>query len=634
MDSKIFLRKYRVAAEEIAAVGKPGERPRAYEGEEIDSGKTVIVEVVPAGSLEMPTREKLEAEAAAAKKLTHANIPALYDFGVEDDLLVYVTEDCEGTLAEEWVNANGPMPVGPVLRIASQVVSALGAAAFQRLAHRAINPGNLVLVPGQTAEGEWPLVKILHFVGIVPTFSETDAVAIAPDKALPYASPEQLKDGVVDFRSEIYSLGGTMWFLLTGTPPPMAAQMTTAWLAVDKMNAMPKKVGRLLPKMLSVDPAERPGDPLAFYRELQDCLTDVARRETTPRPAAVPAARTIAIELPEKRRSPLKVFARLVLCLALSAGAAFGLHTYLRHLRVVQAEEPIGVPIGVTDTSASASASASAPPVSSTEPDTMVSIVRQPTPVTVNANTTQSVPSTNAESDNIATPAPEPTAVTANNLSTLPATIDSSQVVSTSKAETAPAPSPIAETSPEEQPTPAKKTIMHEVRRAQPADEDEAPAEPSPPSEGPHETAPETSSVAKTEPSRVVEAEVAAMAPARQTERPAKPKRRTDEKIYLLPGHEFEAPPGRLPRGSVRGRFVGVTADGKWMFELPSREIAIVPPPAESSPPGEGPAVVTPAPTASPGPQPTPETPRKKSRKPKRPEPDPTILLKVPPPEN
>jgi serine/threonine protein kinase len=478
MDSKIFLRKYRVAAEEIAAVGEPGERPWAYEGEEIDSGKTVIVEVVPAGSLKTAAREKLEAEAMAARKLNHANIPALYDFGVEDDLLVYVTEDCEGTLAEEWVNANGPMPVGPVLRIASQVVSALGAAAFQRLAHRAINPGNLVLVPGQTAEGEWPLVKILHFVGIVPTFSETDAVAIAPDKALPYASPEQLKDGVVDFRSEIYSLGGTMWFLLTGTPPPMAAQMTTAWLAVDKMNAMPKKVGRLLPKMLSVDPAERPGDPLAFYRELQDCLTDVARRETTPRPSPIPAARTIAIEAPPKRRSPLKVFARFILCLALSALAAFGWQEYFRHLWVVQAEEPIGVPIGVTD------ASASATPVSSTESDTMVSIVRQPTPVIVNANTTQSVPATNAESENNA-PAPEPTPVTANNLNALPATIDSSRVVSTRETETTPAPSPIAKTSAEDQPIAPKKTIMHEVRRAQPADEDEAPPEPSPPGEGP-----------------------------------------------------------------------------------------------------------------------------------------------------
>jgi serine/threonine protein kinase len=535
MDSKIFLRKYRIAAEEIAAVGEPGASPRTYEGEEIDSGKTVVVEVVPAGSLKMAAREKLEAEAMAATKLTHANIPALHDFGVEDDLLVYVTENCEGTLAEEWVNANGPMPVGPVLRIASQVVSALGAAAFHRLAHRAINPSNLVLVPGQTAEGEWPLVKILHFVGIVPKFSETDATAVAPDKALPYASPEQLQSGAVDFRSEIYSLGGTMWFLLTGTPPPMAAQMTTAWLAVDKLSVMPKKIGRLLAQMLSIDPAERPGDPLAFYRQLQDCLTDVARREATPRPASVPAARTIAIELPAKRRSPLKALVRAALFLALSALAALILRGYIRHLRVVQAEEPIGVPIGVTD------ASASATPVTATAADTMVSIARQPAPVIADASATQSVPARNAESDNTL-PTPEPTPVTANNLSTLPATIDSSRVVSTSEAETTPAPSPDAETGTEDQETAPKKTIMHEVRRAQPADEEE--------------------------------------------------------------------------------------------------------PPAEPSPPGEGPAVATPAPTASPDPKSnsvtpteqsrevTPEPDKKKSRKPKRPEPDPTILFKVPRPEN
>jgi serine/threonine protein kinase len=536
MDSKIFLRKYRIAAEEMEAVGEPGDNPRAYEGEEIDSGKTVVVEVISAGSLKIAAREKLEAEATAAKKLTHANIPALHDFGVEDDLLVYVTEDCEGTLAEEWVRANGPMPVGPVLRIASQVVSALGAAAFHRLAHRAINPSNLVLVPGQTVEGEWPLVKILHFVGIVPKFSETDAAAIAPDKSLPYASPEQLKSGAVDFRSEIYSLGGTMWFLLTGTPPPMAAQMTTAWLAVDKMSVMPKKIGRLLAQMLSVDPAERPGDPLAFYRQLQDCLTDVARRETTPRPAAVPVARTIAIEPPEKRRSPLRVFARAALCLALAALAALGLHEYRCHLRIIEAEEPIGVPIGVSD------ASASPPPVRTTETDTMVSIVRQPTPVIVEANTTQPVSAKNTESDNTR-PAqePEPTPVTASNLSTLPTTIDSSRVVSTSQAETAPAPSPNTEATPEAQPAPSKKTIMHEVRRAQPAEEEETP-EPSPPGEGPDAVAPNTT-----------------------------------------------ASPGPQPNS--------VTPTEQ------SREVM-------------------------------PETARKKSRKPKRPNPDPTILFKVPRPEN
>ncbi|HEX7518238.1 MAG TPA: protein kinase [Chthoniobacterales bacterium] len=368
MDSKIFLRKYRVSAEEVEAVGEPSDSPRTYEGEEIDSGRTVVVEVVPAGSLKMAAREKLEAEAMAAKKLNHVNIPALYDFGVEDDHLVYITEDFDGTLAEEWVKTHGPMPVGPVLRIASQVVSALGAAAFHRIVHRAINPSNLVLVPGQTAEGEWPLVKMLQFVGVVPKFSGTDISAVALDKSLPYASPEQLQYGAVDFRSEIYSLGCTMWFLLTGTPPPMAMQLAKTGLAVDKMNAMPKRVGRLLAQMLSVTPEARPRDPLAFYRQLQDCLTEVERRETTVRTSGVPVSRTGAIGLPRNRRFPLKALARAALFLAMAALAALVLREYLRHRRVVHADEPIGVPIGVTDAFASAPPAPTAAPAESPAP--------------------------------------------------------------------------------------------------------------------------------------------------------------------------------------------------------------------------------------------------------------------------
>ena len=200
MDSKIFLGKYRVAAEEIDAVGELCDSPRSYEGEEIDSGKKVVVEAVPAASLKMTVREQLEAKAMAAMKLNHVNIRALYDFGVQDGHLVYIAEDFDGTLVGEWVHTHGPMPVGPVLRIAAQVVSALGAAALHGIVHRAINPSNVMLVPGQTADGEWPLVKVLHFVGGAPKFLGADGVAAAYDRSLQYASPEQLEHGVVDFR--------------------------------------------------------------------------------------------------------------------------------------------------------------------------------------------------------------------------------------------------------------------------------------------------------------------------------------------------------------------------------------------------------------------------------------------------
>ena len=67
MDNKIFLGKYRISAAEISAVGELSDSPAAYEGEEIDSGKKVVVEVVPAAALKPAVREKLEAEAAAAK---------------------------------------------------------------------------------------------------------------------------------------------------------------------------------------------------------------------------------------------------------------------------------------------------------------------------------------------------------------------------------------------------------------------------------------------------------------------------------------------------------------------------------------------------------------------------------------
>ena len=119
------------------------------------------------------------------------------------------------------------------------------------------------------------------------------------DKSLHYASPEQIQHGTVDFRSEIYSLGCTMWFLLTGAPPlttpkgPMAEPLTQTGLAqtglaLDKISGLPKKVRRLLAQMLSINPEARPRDPLAFYRQLQDCLPQVERRETMSRKFGVP----------------------------------------------------------------------------------------------------------------------------------------------------------------------------------------------------------------------------------------------------------------------------------------------------------------------------------------------------------
>src|SRR4051812_6458228 len=355
MEKKIFLGKYRVAADEIAqvtaepatvAVSDAAEQvatARIYRGVEIDSGREVNLEVIPSGGFKQSVREKLEAEADAARQINHINIPELYDFGIEAGQLIYVTEYFDGTSAENWVNQHGPMPTGAVLRIGLQVMSAMGAAAFHKISHHAINPANLLLVPGQTPKGDWPLVKVLHFIGVSPTFSDGDMSVAAFDKSTHYASPEQLQGKPVDFRSEIYSLGATMWFLLTGAPPlmapkgPLAMQPTTSGLAVDKLKGMPKRVRRLVAQMLSVDPANRPQDPLGFYRQIQDCIAQVDRRESMAKRLGVPflsGAKVAALPSRSRRPFPTKIVALAAIIVVLATIGSVAVANYLRHQRV------------------------------------------------------------------------------------------------------------------------------------------------------------------------------------------------------------------------------------------------------------------------------------------------------------
>jgi serine/threonine protein kinase len=640
MEHKIFLGKYRVSAQEIEATGELQDTPLAYEGEEIDTGKKIVAEIVPAGSLKPAVREQLAAEAAAAKKLTHVNIPALYDFGIEDDQLVYITENFDGTLAEEWVKTHGPMPVGAALRIASQVVSALGAAALQRISHHAINPTNLVLVPGQTPDGEWPLVKVLHFVGVAPKFSGADGAVAAYDKASPYASPEQLQHGTVDFRSEVYSLGCTMWYLLTAAPPlpavigPIAVPSPNV---AEKLSGVPKPVRRLLAQMLSSNPDERPSDPLAFYREIQDCLAEVDSRATPARRFGVPVISSTRVPSSPsaRRRLPVKALAIAAILLAIATLSALILPGYLKHRRVVRAEEPIGVPIGVPDPTESAPPANTAA-VNSTAPNPAPAVAENsngPAAVTnaeVNnaplpaANDSAAVASTNQvapepvqqttapNQDAVqpppvltsTTPVPNPPPVLTTNTTNPPVETNAAPP-STNQLE--PGPRPRTESSKAEEKVVVTKTPRTpEVRRALPPEPEVRRAEPAPPEEGPADvpanthvaSEQQTNSVTpntqaqNTEDEAIVtesrpvkkpdaEPKVSAKPRAKKSESATK-KKDSDRQVYVsqtAPDPEAGMP--KLPRGSVRARFVGVTADGRWMLALPSRKVIVVPPPPD-----------------------------------------------------
>lgn len=275
MERKIYLNRYRLCVDRVGipVVIRRSADETTLKADDIESGAQVAVQVEPAASLGKADREQLAAEARAAQQINHVNIPVLRDFGFDGDQVVYVTEYLEGVTAEDWIKTRGPMPVRAVLRIASQVVSALVAGSLHGIIHYAINPANLMLVRGETADGEGPLVKVLNFLGVAPSLSPTSNHWSASFNPADFASPEQLQDGPINFRSAIYSLGCTLWFLLKGVP------LSGGAAAVPEANGVPASVRQLLVAMLAANPANRPGDPLALHQQIQDCLAQTERRD-------------------------------------------------------------------------------------------------------------------------------------------------------------------------------------------------------------------------------------------------------------------------------------------------------------------------------------------------------------------
>ncbi len=341
MDNRIFLERYRLSR---GRNGLPVElyrspAARTYRAQEIETGREVALTLVSPAPNDSSLLERLEAEAKAAEKINQAHIPRLYNFGRENDELVYVTEYCEGHTASAWVAARGPLTIGAVLRVALQVVDAINATAFQRLHHSALNPDNIIFVAGQTVEGDWPPVKVLHWFGPLPDLSETGNARI--DSAVRFAAPEQLQSGEVDVRSEIYSLGATMWFLLTGSAPGvMVPGESTARVGVEKLRAVPKIVRHLLDRMLCTDPAKRPHDPVALAAYLQTCLARLDRRAKIERNLGVPllAKARVAVAKPWMP-IPIKPLAWAAGILALAALVILFLPWPLNHKRLASSSQ-------------------------------------------------------------------------------------------------------------------------------------------------------------------------------------------------------------------------------------------------------------------------------------------------------
>ena len=214
------------------------------------------------------TRQRFVREARAAASLRHENIASVFHLGSTDPGYFYAMEFVEGQSLEQIIAARGSLSTETAIEITRQVTAALAAAHQHQLVHRDIKPGNLMV---SFKSDDRPVVKVIDF-GLVKLagISPADSVGSMPGTffgTLRYASPEQIRQGRADIRSDIYSLGITLWEMLVGevpfdgTPGEIADQHLHAPLPLAQVCHLSRPIVFLLSNMLEKDPRQRPQTP-------------------------------------------------------------------------------------------------------------------------------------------------------------------------------------------------------------------------------------------------------------------------------------------------------------------------------------------------------------------------------------
>jgi serine/threonine protein kinase/tetratricopeptide (TPR) repeat protein len=231
-----------------------------------------VIDVPAAARGSQAVRERFLREARAAAALRHPNVAAVFQFGASPDgrRCYYAMELVEGETLEDRVRRDGPLKAKLVLEIAIQISRALMAAAAHSLIHRDLKPANIMLTRGDAEAAELE-VKVIDFglaKAIADAGGETDQTHEGFVGTPSFASPEQFESGPVDVRSDIYSLGATLWFALTGKTPfagrnieEIRRAQKSAALPMGQLKAagVSPRLRSLLKSMLAIEPAARPG---------------------------------------------------------------------------------------------------------------------------------------------------------------------------------------------------------------------------------------------------------------------------------------------------------------------------------------------------------------------------------------
>ncbi|MFL6501189.1 MAG: serine/threonine protein kinase [Candidatus Udaeobacter sp.] len=533
MERTTFLKNYRIRLQYDGTPYQPSSAGPATSYEAVDerTGDPVSVTLIPVASIDPAERQAFEDHVSSAQKLQHVNIGSVRDFGREGDDYIYVSERLAGETLASWVHSHGPMPADAVLRVGEQIVSVLSSASFHKLPYPPIQASEIILVPGQTAEGTWPLVKVTNFglPAIIPQREPQLSESDVPGKpATDQVVNEQLSDPTNDIRSEIYSLGMTLYFLLTGVP--LSAE---ALQRGPKLSGFPKPLRVLLGRLLHRDPDQRPKDLLVVTEMIRESLAKVERRRALSARYGIPLNTSIPRPTEARPRRLLRTAVAVGILLLLAAVIAPLVFpdSVGKLVRGIQKPKEVGVLVGVPDSSPAAiQPAAQVARNSSTSPPAIVS--SQP----VNPN---ALPET---------PPPAQVATTPNPFHISPADVQQAQIANAQSHDTAP---------------------------TNPA-ENAAAATPDNSASASTDTATNSSALANIEPPPATASRSAAENRKKSVVSSAK-------RAPASRGSVADSPRGRTH--SVRSRVTGITSDGRLILRLPSGRTAIVAPDGEESAP-------------------------------------------------
>ena len=266
---------------------------------------------------------RLHREARAASRLRHPNVIAVRDFGqTEDGTLFMVMEYVTGKNLARVIAEESPLPERRIVHIGAQILAALAEAHANQILHRDLKPENVMLEPQRGASDsvkvlDFGIAKILAVGQSASTLTQAGLVCGTPG----YMSPEQLRGGDLDGRSDVYSMAVVLYEMLTGRLPfdvrtPMEMlhkQLSEALVPPSARRATPvsSRLEALVIRALSPRREDRPGsaeemrdellasapprgDPLLEVEAEQPLKREILPRRDSPQGTAIPRQTTPA----------------------------------------------------------------------------------------------------------------------------------------------------------------------------------------------------------------------------------------------------------------------------------------------------------------------------------------------------